>query len=209
MYKVTLDELYEMASEYRESIWNQARAVGREPRIYLHWSAGHYADGRESQMFLDEYHLCVDRDGSIYAEHPLDEVLSHTWRRNTGSVGITMSCAYNATTNDLGDEPPTAEQIESMAQAIWKIADGLWLTISKQYVLTHGEASANEDGCYLHPTYAPWDDECEDGNVRWDLEYLGTEESPRYNPWATDGSRGGDVLRGKALYYKNTYGDKE
>ena len=35
-----------------------------------------------------------------------------------------------------------------------------------------------------------------------DLEYLGTDESPRYNPWAKDGSRGGDILRGKANWYR-------
>ena len=27
-------------------------------------------------------------------------------------------------------------------------------------------------------------------------------ESPVFNPWATNGSRGGDVLRGKAQYYR-------
>ncbi|MDY6053320.1 MAG: N-acetylmuramoyl-L-alanine amidase, partial [Anaerovibrio sp.] len=41
------------------------------------------------------------------------------------------------------------------------------------------------------------------GCERWDLEYLGTEESPKYNPRATDGSRGGDVFRGKANWYRN------
>ena len=39
----------------------------------------------------------------------------------------------------------------------------------------------------------------------WDLEYLGTPESPSFNPWATDGSRGGDVLRGKANWYRATW----
>ena len=38
--------------------------------------------------------------------------------------------------------------------------------------------------------------------VRGDLEYLGTEECPAFRPWATDGTRGGDILRGKAQYYR-------
>ncbi len=41
---------------------------------------------------------------------------------------------------------------------------------------------------------------------RWDLEFLGTPDSPAYNPWATNGSRGGDVLRGKANWYRNQEG---
>lgn len=193
MRKITLAEVSQMAADARESIWAQAQAVGREPKIYLHWTAGHYG-----QMYTDEYHLSIDQDGSIYNEHDLDEVLSHTWKRNTGAVGITLACAAGATTRDLGDEPPTQAQIETMAQVIWLVADALWLTISKKYVATHGEAADNETGDYCHEEYGP-----KSTVERWDLEFLGTEDSPEYNPWAEDGTRGGDVLRGKALWYKN------
>lgn len=193
MRKVTLAEVSQMASAARESIWAQAQAVGREPKIYLHWTAGHYG-----QMYTDEYHLSIDQDGSIYNEHDLDEVLSHTWKRNTGAVGITLACAAGATTRDLGDEPPTQAQIETMAQVIWLVADALWLSINKEHVATHGEAADNETGDYCHEEYGP-----KSTVERWDLEFLGTEDSPEYNPWAEDGTRGGDVLRGKALWYKN------
>ncbi len=124
--------------------------------------------------------------------------MSHTWKRNTGAVGITLACAVGATTRDLGDEPPTQAQIETMAQVIWLVADALWLTINKEHVLTHGEAADNEDGTYCHEEYGP-----KSTVERWDLEFLDTEDSPEYNPWAEDGTRGGDVLRGKALWYKN------
>jgi len=77
------------------------------------------------------------------------------------------------------------------------LADGLWLSIDAEHILTHGEAADNEDGVYAHAPYGPRTT-CE----RWDLEYLGTRESPIFNPWAEDGSRGGDVLRGKAQYYR-------
>lgn len=193
MRQVTLEELKDMAENCRESIWEQARAYGREPKIYLHWTAGHYG-----QYYLNDYHIAIDYDGSIYVEHDLDEVLAHTYRRNTGAVGITLACCVGATSDDLGSEPPTAEQIEVMAQVITVVADGLWLTIDKDHVLTHGEAADNEDGIYPHDPYGPKAD-CQ----RWDLEYLGTNESPSFNPYATDGSRGGDVLRGKANWYRN------
>ena len=192
MRQVTLDELYTLADAAREDIWDTAKGYARDPKIYLHWSAGHYF-----QKF-DDYHVNITADGKLYvATDDLAEVLPHTWKRNSGAVGISLCCAYGATTNDLGEEPPTAQQIEAMAQAVWKVADALWLTIDKEHVMTHGEAADNEDGLTPHYQYGP------KGSVeRWDLEYLGTDESPSYNPWATDGTRGGDVLRGKANWYR-------
>ena len=193
MRQVTVEEIREMAENCRESIWGQARAYGREPKIYLHWTAGHYG-----QYYLNDYHIAIDADGSIYVNHDFDEVLAHTYHRNSGAVGITLACCVGATSDNLGSEPPTNAQIEVMAQVIVAVADGLWLTIDKNHVLTHGEAADNEDGIYPHDPYGP-KSTCE----RWDLEYLGTGESPSFNPYATDGSRGGDVLRGKANWYRN------
>lgn len=193
MREVSLEELQQMASDARESIWAQAQAYGREPKVYLHWSAGHY-----DQTFSD-YHVNITGDGTIYVStDDLSEVLAHTYHRNSGAVGIALCCAVGATTDDLGSEPPTEAQIESMAKAIVAVCEGLWLTIDKDHVMTHGEAADNEDGLAPHDPYGP-----KSTVERWDLEYLGTNESPSYNPWATDGSRGGDVLRGKALWYKN------
>lgn len=192
MRQVTFDELYNLADMARDEIWDIAKAYGRDPKIYLHWTAGHYF-----QKF-PEYHINITADGKLYvATDNLAEVLSHTFKRNSGSVGMTLCCAADATTNDLGDEPPTVQQIESMAIATWKVADALWLTINKEHVMTHGEAGDNEDGLYTHDQYGPRST-CE----RWDLEFLGTDESPSFNPWATDGTRGGDVLRGKANWYR-------
>ena len=196
MKQVTVEEIREMAENCRESIWEQAQAYGREPKIYLHWTAGHYG-----QYYLNDYHIAIDADGSIYVDHDFDEVLAHTYHRNSGAVGITLACCVGATSDDLGSEPPTDAQIEAMAQVIVAVADGLWLTIDKNHVLTNGEAADNEDGIYPHDPYGP-KSTCE----RWDLEYLGTGESPSFNPYATDGSRGGDVLRGKANWYRNQEG---
>ena len=193
--KVSIEELKQMAADTRESIWAQAQAYDREPRIYLHWSAGHY------DTVFDDYHVNIGKNGELYVTGDLDEVKAHTWRRNTGAVGISLCCGYKANTSDLGPEPPTEAQIEAMAQAIVAVADGLWLTIDMNHVLTHGEAADNEDGLWTHDSYGP-----KTTVERWDLEYLGTDESPAYNPWATDGSRGGDVLRGKANWYRNQQG---
>ena len=193
MRQVSPAELEALAGEYRENIQAAAEYIGRETKVYLHWSAGHYG------QFWDDYHVQIDKDGEIYVigDGELDDVLAATWKRNSGSVNISILGCVGATTDDLGQESPTPLQIDGMAQAIAALCNGLWLTIDKQRVLTHGEAADNEDGVHAHAPYGPRST-CE----RWDLEYLGTEECPVFNPWATDGTRGGDVIRGKAQYYR-------
>lgn len=193
MRRITCAELRELAAAYRPALHYAAARCGRETKLYLHWTAGHYG-----QFFVD-YHVQVDADGGIYVigDGVLDDVLAATYLRNSGSVSIALLAACGATTDDLGAEPPTAAQIESMAMAVTALADGLWLTIDRERILTHGEAADNEDGVRAHAPYGPRTT-CE----RWDLEYLGTRESPVFNPWAQDGTRGGDVLRGKAQYYR-------
>ena len=199
MQRVTPAELEDLAGRYRENIQAAAEYVGRETKVYLHWSAGHYG------QFWDDYHVQIDKDGEIYVigDGELDDVLEATYRRNSGSVSICILGCLDANTNNLGQESPTPLQIEGMAQAIAALCNGLWLTIDKTRVLTHGEAADNEDGVYAHEPYGP-KSTCE----RWDLEYLGTMESPKFHPWTEDGGRGGDVLRGKANWYRKAWQER-
>ena len=195
---INIDNLKELAVAAKSSIWEQANSLDREPKIFLHWTAGHYGQA------FDDYHICIDKDGSIDYMRDLAEPSPHgTFRRNTGSIQISIEGCCDSGSNDLGSEPPTNEQIESMAQCIAVIAKSIDIPIDKQHVLTHGEAANLEDGSDAHLPYAWWNDGYGDGDTRGDLEYLGTEESPSYNPYATDGTRGGDVLRGKANFYAN------
>jgi hypothetical protein len=206
MRQVTLQEIGDIASASRDALYEDARSVGyNAPKIYLHWTAGHY------DTLFEDYHISITGDGEIYVStDDFSEVLEHTWKRNTGGIGIAICGCYGAGSNDLGDEPPTDEQIQIMSQIIAVLANNLWLTIDKQWIMTHGEAANNEDGDFsCHDPYPWWNDSYGDGDTRGDLEYLGTEESPCYNPYATDGTRGGDVLRGKANWYRKEYGNKE
>lgn len=197
MREVTLQEVKQAALDAKEAIWDAARAYNRDPKIYLHWSAGTY------DQFSDHYHVCIDGDGGYHLMHEdMSTVVQGTWKRNSGSVSVALAGCDGAGSTDLGDYPPTAAQIESMAKAIAAIADALDLTIDKEHVLTHGEAANNEDGDdRWHNPYAWWNDSYHDGDTRGDLEWLGTAESPSYNPYATDGTRGGDILRGKGNWY--------
>lgn len=192
-FRVTLGEIKELAYAAKDSIWEQAESQDRDVKIYLHWSAGRY-----DSVFSD-YHINITGNGVIYATtNDFSEVLAHTWLRNTGSFGVSLCCAYDATTNDLGDYAPTETQIDFMSQVCCILADAWDLSIDKERILTHGEAADNEDDLWIHEQYGP-KTTCE----RWDLEYLGTEESPSFDPYDESGHRGGDIIRGKILYYRN------
>lgn len=74
------------------------RARGQVQRLYLHWTAGRYG-----QCF-DDYHLNIGGGEIFQTCGSLTERKSHTWRRNTGAVGIALYCAYGAFL-DAGGEP--------------------------------------------------------------------------------------------------------
>ena len=197
---ITLSEIYQIARNSYDDIWAIAKAYGRDVKIYLHWTAGYY-----DQFFYNpktgkmDYHIAIDGEGNIFTDcDDFSEVRSHTWRRNSGSIGITLNAAVGASPNPaigLGKCAPTAAQIESMSQVITVLANALDLTIDQQRVMTHGEAADNKDGYYgaYGPSeqYGP-ETTCE----RWDI-YL----------WHDDGTLrdGGDIFRGKANFYRSQW----
>ena len=198
MKRVTLKDIRTIAEAARPTLMAQAQEFGRDVKIYLHWTAGRYG-----QMY-DDYHINIDKNGRLWAStDDLSETLAHTWHRNTGSVGVTLCCCYGADTADLGDYPPTAAQIEAMAQVVAVLAKALWLTIDRDRVLTHAEAADNIDGLL------PVGDEYGPGTTceRWDLQYLGTDESPEWTVDYDDPRTGGNVLRGKAIWYRQQMGE--
>ena len=194
MKRVTLKDIRTMAEAARPTLMAQAQEYGRDVKVYLHWTAGRYGQR------YDDYHINIDKDGSLWAStDDFAETLSHTWHRNTGSIGVTLCCCYQAASNALGPYPPTAAQIEAMAQVVAVLAKALWLTIDRDRIMTHAEAADNMDGLLPEgDEYGPCN-----GCERWDLQYLGTPESPS---WTTDydsPKTGGNVLRGKAIWYQN------
>ena len=150
-------------------------AKGQVTALFAHWSAGHYG------QFFDDYHICIDQDGSVHiSTDDLTERKAHTWHHNTGAVGIALCCAYNATTEDLGPEPPTPQQVESIAQVIAYLCKELCINIDYDHVRTHAE-QADLDG------YGPATT-CE----RWDLAILHNGDE-----WMS----GGNIIRGKGNWY--------
>jgi len=163
MRQVSLSELKELA-------------IGRAAnRIFAHWTAGHY------NQFFSDYHINIDYDGSIYVStNDLSETLAHTWHRNSGAIGIALACCYNGTTKNLGPEPPTIAQIDTLAAVVRTLCDALGLAVDRETVMTHAEI-ADVDG------YGPATT-CE----RWDLAILRDGDE-----WMG----GGDEIRGKAMMF--------
>lgn len=184
MREVTLKQLKSMAQHDYSKIWAKARGLNRDPKIYVHWTAGRYM-----QLF-DDYHVLITGDGRVYVStDDLSETMSSTYMRNTGSISIALCCAYNATgINDLGDYPPTPAQMNAVAQVICVLADALDLTIDLQRVMTHAEAADNKDGMHTHEPYGP------DSTVeRWDLLVVNEGD----DAWS-----GGNIIRGNANWWR-------
>lgn len=189
MQAISLAELREMAGNSKLNIQELADRAGRPVKIYAHWTAGHYG-----QLF-DDYHISIDRDGTIYTSvDDLSTTLSHTYRRNSGAVGLALCCAYGAhSANNLGPEPPTDTQIEVLAQVTAALAIDLAVSIDIRHVMTHAEAADNMDGDdRWHTPYGP------NSTVeRWDLWVVKAGDQP---------GSGGRIIRGKALWYQHQGG---
>ena len=72
--------------DYKKLAEVAKRSRGKINRLYLHWTAGHYDD------VYDDYHINIGAGGELYLTcEDFTELKAHTWRRNTGSIGI--ACA--------------------------------------------------------------------------------------------------------------------
>lgn len=154
--------------------------VSKAESITLHWEASNY------DFTSPHYHINIDGKGTIYSDYDnFDIKLPHTWHRNTGNIGIGLSCCVDAWVGKdgsikWGNYPPTDEQIETMAQVVAAICKGKGWEPTVDRVRTHAEW-AKIDGYSIYDS---------DPDMRWDLLKIPQEEG-----------NGGDILRGKARFY--------
>ena len=160
-------------------------AKGGITHIYLHWTAGTY------EQVFDDYHINIGEQGELYLTcNMLREYKSHTWRRNSRSIGVTLCCAKDAIlaykcNPVFGAYPPTMLQVEQMAMVVAILCHELELEINNDTVMTHAEAASRDQ-------YGPGQG---DPDMRWDLYMLkGMPETRALRP-------GGVLLRKKALAY--------
>jgi hypothetical protein len=183
------------------------KARGRIDKVYLHWTGGWHEPNAVDKA---DYHILINGEGDLlFMADDLTEAREHTFGRNSRAVAIALCCgvlgACDAKTGLMANSkaPYTAAQIESMAKAVAVLLPALGLDISIDTVLTHAEAADNLDGWMVdysqlkggrngqpYGMYGPLHT-----FERWDLWKLVDYDG------AIRG--GGDILRGKAQYYRN------
>ncbi|MBS2037291.1 N-acetylmuramoyl-L-alanine amidase [bacterium] len=138
-------------------------------RITFHWTAGNYLP---NSLDKSDYHYLVAYDSQagvaeVRKQHPTDQRLAHTYRRNTDNIGISMCAMIEASTNDYGAQPITALQVEAAAFVASQIA--LVKGVDLSLVRTHAEY-AMDDGYFLDNADGVdvWGDPVR-GDVRWDV----------------------------------------
>ena len=183
---MTIDEARKMLADVRPHFYDYPEPV----KVYLHWTAGDY------DATYADYHFCITGDGVIQNTHDLWSDSGATWKRNEGSISIALCCAKDAQAFKgfpnyavLGNYPPTAKQIESCSHLMAIISDVFGIPIDISHFLTHGEAGDNMDGWEATEKYG-----MNSGCTRWDLAVLDDETA-----WGD----GGNVLRGKAIWYQH------
>lgn len=81
--------------------------------IVLHWTAGDY------KTTYDDYHFCITWDekagANVVQTRSVKSVGAHTWKRNTGRIGISL-CSENWVPGK--PRPTKPEQIEKMAKLV-------------------------------------------------------------------------------------------
>ena len=91
MRQVSLQEVKQLARQAYHPLWDGARSLGRDVKLYCHWTAGRYF-----QLFTD-YHILITGDGKVFVStNDLSETLNATYMRNTGSIAIALCCALDA-----------------------------------------------------------------------------------------------------------------
>lgn len=137
--------------------------LGTPTHITIHWTAG------SGLQTFPEYHFCIQADGEVVHTLPIAEKGAHTWRRNSGNVGMSMCCCPPS-------HPPTPVQIEHTAKLVAEVCHRFGIPVQGKYV---GPSYKQVDGELVtigtadHPTvtdhahYARADGYYPD---RWDIE---------------------------------------
>ena len=101
---MTLEEIRQTVTAAKDKLWVDAVNLGRDPKIYLHWTGGDY------DVDFPDYHFSIHADGSVVQTHDLCTPISATYMRNSGSVSVALDCcadavAYAGGGCDLGNYP--------------------------------------------------------------------------------------------------------
>lgn len=142
---------------------------GNPNAITLHWTAGSYtAPYKAYQILISTNHILVSERLLDYMRH------GHTWRRNTGNIGVSFMAMAGATERNAGHFPITPDMVEMAALTVGML--------QRKYGLGKG-------ALYDHAHWARVDGYA---GLRWDATFV--------LPWA--GETVTDVVTTKAWWYR-------
>lgn len=196
-----LTEIMNLAYAAKSRLYDIARANNKPVQVVLHWTAGKY------YSYFDSYSINIDGDGDVHImNRDFARPTGHNYMKNSASIGITLCCAYNATTYNLGDYPPTEEQIEAMAKIMAVLSEALGIDIDIIHMPSHSDSAMNWDYPIYYADYTGFPNNvygaaanCE----RWDLQRLRNSD-----PWTTDKDdpmSGPNQIRALARVYRKQY----
>ena len=83
-------------------------------------------------------HFVIDRDGTIYQHVPIRATAWHASKVNSKAVGIEHAAMTDGTL------PITPEQLESSAKLVAWLAQELGISLDRNHVMSHNEASPQD-----------------------------------------------------------------
>lgn len=147
-------------------------------RHYGHWSVGCYdqdfpeyqemvEDGKTTG-FSSEVHKHDDVAHLVRNNSPAEDTFAHTYHRNTNAWATCFASMSGGSTDDLGPNAPTPDEIDVFVRAM--VEDHINLHVPIGNFMGHGEAADNMDFPTRNDPAAPHDPygpstTCE----RWDL----------------------------------------
>ena len=168
--KRTIERIQGVAPGKEGDIKEQASmSPGKAKQIYLHWTAGGY------DSVVGPYHSIFTGDGKMHRRVDYNTRSSHTYGRNTNSIGLSVAAMAGGPGNY---QWPTNKQLDSMAAEAARLAKSWGWTkndITIKNIMTHGEAASNKDGRNMHDNYGPRD--WGGTGERWDLDKLGPDDA--------------------------------
>lgn len=109
--------------------------------VYGHWSAG-----PRGVNFTDYHKMVLVRDGVVMVQNNENctvDMFAHTFGRNTNSCAICLAGFHRATTNDLGEEAATPDQLRRFVKELAQVCVNLRTPVGN--FMSHAEAADNID----------------------------------------------------------------
>ncbi len=156
--------------------------------VYLHWTAGDYA------QTYDAYHFCIAlREGApvVVQTHALEanardvrepggSYAAHVEGRNSFAIGVAVCGMQDASPHDFGPYPLREDMLDAACALVARVCARYRIPIDAEHVRTHAEAAV-DDGYFGA-----------DVDERWDIARLASDPRPLA---AADARAAGDALR--------------